>query len=120
MDQALANRPRSGRPPKADEAYATKLVEVIAKEPKELGYDFMLWSVERLSAHLEKETGIQLSESRLRALIKRKGYRYRRPKRDLGHLQDQDAKQQAAELLEALKKRPSETISSSSLWTKRR
>lgn len=118
--EALANQPRSGRPPKADDAYATKLVDVIAKEPKELGYDFMLWSVERLSAHLEKETGIQLSESRLRALIKRKGYRYRRPKRDLGHLQDQDAKQQAAELLEELKKRSSETISSSSLWTKRR
>ena len=118
--EALANRPRSGRPQKADEAYTTKLVEVIEKEPKELGYDFMLWSVERLSAHLEKETGIQLSESRLRALIKRKGYRYRRPKRDLGHLQDQDAKHQAAELLEELKKRSSETISSSSLWTKRR
>jgi len=118
--KALANRPRSGRPPKADDAYSTALAEVIEKEPKELGYDFMLWTVERLSAHLEKGTGISLSESRLRALIKRKGYRYRRPKRDLGHLQDKDAKKQAAELLEDLKKRSSETISSSSLWTKQR
>ena len=118
--EALANRPRSGRPPKADAAYSTALAEVIEKEPKELGYDFMLWTVERLSAHLEKETGIRLSESRLRALIKRKGYRYRRPKRDLGHLQDKDAKEQASELLEDLKKRSSETISNSSLWTKQR
>jgi len=61
-----------------------------------------------------------LSEARLRALLKRKGYRYRRPKHDLSHLQDKDAKDQAAELLETLKKRSSETISSSSLWMKRR
>lgn len=36
------------------------------------------------------------SESRLRALIKRKGYRYRRPKHDLGHLQEKEAKAKIA------------------------
>ena len=65
-------------------------------------------------------TDNNLSESRFRALLKRKGYRYRRPKQDLGHLQDKDAKAEAAKMLEELKKRPSETISSSSLWTKQR
>jgi transposase len=92
---------------------------VIDKEPSELGYDFAIWTIERLRAHLEKKTGVSLSESRFRALLKRKGYRYRRPKYDLGHLQDQDAKAKAAELLEALKKRSLEKMSSSSLWTKR-
>lgn len=116
--EALANQPKSGRPPKADDAYSLILVDVIEKEPKEFGYDFMIWTVERLSAHLEKKTGIFLSESRLRALIKRKGYRYRRPKYDLGHLQDKEAKSKAAETLNELKKRSSETISNSSLWTK--
>jgi transposase len=94
------------------------LVEVIEKEPSEVGYEFMIWTVERLSAHLEKVTGIALSESRLRALIKRKGYRYRRPKHDLGHLQDKQAKSKAAQVLKELKKRSSETISNSSLWMK--
>ena len=117
--EALANQPKSGRPPKADDAYSLALVDVIEKEPKEFGYDFRLWTVERLSAHLEKATGILLSESRLRALIKRKGYRYRRPKHDLGHMQDKETKSKAAEILDELKKRSSETISSSSLWTKR-
>ena len=93
--------------------------QVLEQEPKDLGYDFAMWTVERLRQHLEKETGIDLSEPRLRALLKRKGYRYRRPKHDLGHLQDKEAKAQAAELLDELKKRSSETISSSSLWTKR-
>jgi len=72
-----------------------------------------------LRAHLKKKTGIDLSDSRFRALLKRKGFRYRRPKQDLGHLQDKQAKADAAEQLEELKKRSSETISGSSLWTKR-
>lgn len=116
--EGLANQPKSGRPAKADDAYSQKLEQVLAQEPQELGYDFAVWTVERLRQHLERETGIDLSEPRLRALLKRNGYRYRRPKHDLGHLQDKEAKAQAAELLEELKKRSSETISNSSLWTK--
>ena len=118
--EALATQPRSGRPPKADAAYSQLLGEVMEKEPAELGYGFTMWTVDRLRAHLAKETGIELSESRFRALLKREGFRYRRPKYDLGHLQDPDAKAQADQLLEGLKKRSSETISSSSLWTKPR
>jgi transposase len=76
----LANRPKSGRPLKADDADSLKFLEVIEKEPSELGYDFTIWTIDRLRAHLEKETGIGLSESRFRAMLKRKGYRYRRPK----------------------------------------
>jgi transposase len=118
--EALATQPRSGRPPKADPAYSQLLGELLEKEPAELGYGFMMWTIDRLRAHLAKETGIELSESRFRALLKREGFRYRRPKYDLHHLQDPVAKQQADELLAELKKRSSETISSSSLWTKPR
>ena len=117
--EGLATKPRSGRPPLADEKYALALGETLAKDPGELGYGFRIWTVDRLRAHLEKKTGISLSESSFRALLKRTGYRYRRPKQDLGHLQDKQAKARAGKLLEELKKRSSETISSSSLWTKR-
>lgn len=117
--EGLVNKPKSGRPAKADEAYIQALERLLEQEPKELGYNFTIWTVDRLGQHLEQETGIILSEARLRALMKRKGYRYRRPKHDLGHLQDKEAKVQAAELLKELKKRPLETILSSSLWTKR-
>lgn len=118
--EELATKPRSGRPPKADEGYRQLLSEVIEKDPEELGYEFRVWTIERLRAHLAKETGIDLSETRLRVLLKREGYRYRRPRHALDHLQDKDAKQEAAELLEEMKKRSLETISNSSLWTKRR
>jgi len=116
---ALANQPKSGRPLKADDEYTLALMEVIEKEPSELGYDFAIWTIDRLRAHLEKATGIALSSSRFRALLNRKGFRYRRPKYDLGHLQDKEAKEKAAELLEELKKRSlEEKKSNSSLWTK--
>lgn len=114
----LANQPRKGRPPKADAAYCQKLEEALEKEPSEYGYGFTIWTTDRLRQHLEKETGLLLSNSRFRALMKKKGYRYRRPKYDLSHLQDAEAKQEAEEVLEKLKKRASKTISGSSLWTK--
>jgi transposase len=116
--EGLANQPRKGRPPKADDAYCRKLEEAVENEPSEYGYRFAIWTSDRLRQHLEKETGILLSDSRFRALLKKKGYRYRRPKYDLSHLQDADAKEKAEELLEEMKKRVSETISNSSLWTK--
>ena len=118
--EELATKPRSGRPAKADAEYERIVAEVVEKEPEELGYSFTVWTVDRLRTHLAKETGIELSEPRFRALLKAKGYRYRRPKYDLGHLQDKEAKASADELLETLKKRSSETISNSSLWTKPR
>jgi len=116
--EELMTKPRSGRPAKADKAYEQLVGEVVEKEPEELGYNFTVWTIDRLRLHLAKETGIELSESRFRALLKAKGYRYRRPKYDLGHLQDKEAKAKADELLDELKKRSLETISSSSLWTK--
>lgn len=116
--EGLANKVRPGRKPKATEAYCLKLEEMLSKEPSDYGYRFAIWTSDRLRAHLEKETGIQLSEGRLRALLKKNGYRYRRPKYDLSHLQDRKAKKQAESLLEEMKKRASETISNSSLWTK--
>lgn len=116
--EGLANKPKTGRPVKATEAYCQKLEEMLGKEPAEYGYRFAIWTSDRLRAHLEKETGILLSESRFRALLKKRGYRYRRPKHDLSHLQDKKAKRKAEKLLDEMKKTASKTISNSSLWTK--
>jgi len=48
-------------------------------------------------------------------LMKKRGYRYRRLKYDLSHLQVAEAKAKAEKLLEEMKKRASETISNYSL-----
>lgn len=116
--QGLVNRAKGGRPGKATEAYCEVLAEVLEKEPVELGYDFTLWAVDRLRAHLYEQTGVTLSAGRFRALLKRRGYTYRHPKHELTDLQDPVAREAAKEILEWLKKTPSQGPSSSSLWTK--
>jgi transposase len=116
--EGLVNRAKGGRPRKATEGYCELLAEVLESEPSEWGYDFSLWTVERLRAHLYEQTGVSLSAGRLRALMKQQGYRYRRPKHDLTDLQDPQARQAAHEIIEWLKKTPSPGPSSSSLWTK--
>ena len=115
----LQDKPKSGRPRKADAEYCQMLEEALDNEPTEYGYDFAIWTLDRLREHLEKQTGKRLSRERFRALMTNLGYVYRRPKRDLSRLRDQDAHAQAEALLEELKKGQGTTILSSSLWTKR-
>jgi putative transposase len=115
----LVNRPKSGRPRKADERYCHLLEEALETDPAAYGYNFTIWTADRLRAHLEEQTGIRLSRGRFALLMEDLGYVYRRPKRDLASKQDQEAKQQAADLLDELKKGQKVVISSFSLWTKR-
>lgn len=51
-------------------------------------------------------------------LMEEMGCVYRRPKRDLTTKEDEDAKQQAAHLLDELKKGRNKAIVNFSLWTK--
>jgi transposase len=115
----LANKPHKPGKRKAVAAYRQALDEALNKEPSEYGYNFAIWTRERLRDHLKQETGVKLSINWLGEVMKAEGYEYRRPKHDLTHLQNQTEKELAKELLDELKKTSSQTISSSSLWTKR-
>lgn len=117
--EGLVNRPKSGRPTKATHEYVEKLEEALETDPAELGYDFNIWTIDRLRAHLQQQTGIKLSASRMRALLKKHDYVYRQPAHDLTDLQDAQAREAAKEVLDWLKKSASTKPSSSSLWTKR-
>jgi transposase len=121
--EGLANRPKSGRPTKADAAYIALLEQTMDVSPLELGFDFPIWTINRLRHYLAEQTNILLSYSRFRALLTKLGFVYRQPKHDLTHLQDSEAREAARELLTWLKKTPeiSPTEPSSySLWTKQR
>jgi transposase len=115
---ALQDEPRSGRPRKATGEYCRLLEQALETDPANYGYTFTVWTSERLRNHLEQATGIRLSQSRFAMLLEREGYVYRRPKRDLTSKQDKTAKEQAAELLDELKKGRKMAMSSFSLWTK--
>lgn len=54
----LSDKPCSGRPLLANEAYCAKVGAVIETDPTTLGYGFTCWTIQRLIAHLAKETGI--------------------------------------------------------------
>lgn len=118
--EGLANQPKGRPKAKADAAYRQAIEETLASEPSEHGYDFAIWTVERLRDHLASTTGTQLSISRLRQILREQQYVYRRPKHDLTSLQDGEAKAAAKVQLEELKKAQATTISNSSLWTKPR
>jgi len=116
--EGLADKPRSGRPQKATSDYIKLLEETLETDPQTLGYAFTMWTQPRLRSYLAQQTGIDLSERTLQDLMHRLGYRYRRPKTDLGHQQDLKLREQVKEALEELKKTPSQAILSYSLWTK--
>lgn len=56
--EGLANRSKSGRPAKADNGYSQALERVLEQEPKAIGYDFAICTVDRLRQHLEKKPGL--------------------------------------------------------------
>ncbi|ASC70948.1 hypothetical protein XM38_018970 [Halomicronema hongdechloris C2206] len=57
---------------KATDQYVDLLLEVIEKDPQGLGYEFGRWTAARLSVYLEQETGIRLSGSQIRRILKSK------------------------------------------------
>jgi transposase len=116
--EGLANRPKSGRPRKADDRYVELLEETIEQDPQEWGYTFTIWTADRLRLHLEVVTGKLLGPTQFRALLKENKFVYRRPKHDLTDLQDPQARKAAEEWLEELKKAPKQERLTYSLWTK--
>ena len=116
--EGLANRPRSGRPEQVTEDYVERVETTVETDPTSLGYPFTVWTVDRLRQHLQTETGIQISGDRLRVVLRQGGYVWRRPKYVLNAQQDEAVVQRATQVLDELKKEPTSTPSSYSIWMK--
>lgn len=100
----LEDKPRPGARPKATDEYIAKLKEAVASDPRDLGYRFSSWSVERLQKHMQRQTQVELSPVYLHQLMGKHDIVYRRPKHDMTDKQDRDAVSEKAALLEFLKK----------------
>lgn len=72
----LQDKRVKGNNQKATEEYINLLVEIVDKEPTELGCEFGRWTGKRLSEYLEEVTGIKLSKSQIVRILKRKKYVY--------------------------------------------
>jgi transposase len=73
---------------KATTEYIELLLKTIEQEPSALGYEFGRWTAERLATYLTEKTGIELSSSQVRRILKRKKYSYIWAKSDLGNKQN--------------------------------
>lgn len=86
------------------------MLETIEKEPSELGYELGRWTGERLATYLTQQTGIKLSGSQVRKILKQKKYVYLWAKYSLEDKQDplkrSEFKQKLAEYLELAKIKP--------------
>jgi transposase len=116
--KGLPDKARRGRPQKATGDYIKRLEATLDIDPQTQGYAFTIWTQARLRKYLAQETGIEMSRSVFQDLMQRLGYRYRRPKRDLGHAQDPDLREQVKAALDELKKEPKQGNLSYSLWMK--
>jgi transposase len=85
---SLLTRPRSGRPPKATEAYTDLLLSAVEQAPRTLGLSFSNWTTANLSEHLAQQTGIALSPRQVENILKANDWRLRRPVRTVKHKQD--------------------------------
>lgn len=100
----LSDRTHPGRPPVADGHYTRILLKTIRQSPLKHGYVFTVWSVGRLSAHLEKKTGIRLGPERLRQILDARDIVYRRPRHTLHGKRNEREYRRAKKALQRLKR----------------
>jgi transposase len=86
--ESLHNKREQESYRKATPEYIKLLLETIERSPKELDYEFGRWTGERLATYLLESTGIQLSGSQIRRILKRKKYSYIWAKYSLEDLQN--------------------------------
>lgn len=114
--ESLEDSRKQGKHRKATEEYIEKLLEIVDKEPKELGYEFGRWTGKRLAEHLEKETGILLSKSQIVRILKRKKYVYIWAKYSLEDKQDKEERKAFKEKLAAYLRLAEEKPEAMQLW----
>jgi len=100
----LPDRPRVGRPRKRTDRYVALLKEAVDTNPRDLGYPFSCWTLERLREHLALQTKIVLSPPHLSRLMAENEIVYRRPKHGMAHLRDPQKYNEKKAFLEFVKK----------------
>jgi transposase len=103
---ALSDRPHQGRPRKAHDAYIELLKKAVGTNPRDLGYPFTCWTLERLREHLARQTRVLLSLPRLSGLMAENHIVYRRPKHGMEHLRDPKEYNEKQAFLEFIKRGP--------------
>ena len=99
----LADRPRSGRPPK--ERWLKAMVEAqISQSPPCFGYVAACWTILLLTGHLARRFKVAVSPATVRRAVKAINYRWRRPRLAPVRKTDPDKEQKLAQIEAILSK----------------
>lgn len=77
---ALADRPRSGRPLAAPAITDARIVRQFRRDPLRLGYNTTGWTVALLAAHLSRIHDCPINPDTLRRRMRALGLRWKRPR----------------------------------------
>lgn len=78
--EGLRDRPRTGRPCKANTAAREVIRQQLEKPPSEFGYLLGFWTLVTLTAHLAGKLGLSLSQATVRRVLCSLDLRWRRPR----------------------------------------
>jgi transposase len=106
--QGLRDRPRSGRPRKADTVAREVIRQQMETPPAAAGYIFGYWTVVTLCSHLAYRLGLCLSRATVRRVLWALDYRWRRPRHSLPVDPEKAAKMWA--LCERIIRAPAEAV----------
>jgi len=115
--KSLSDKPRNGRPRKTSDRYIILLKEAVQKSPRDFGYPFSSWTLDRLREHLGHQAGTLLNPRYLSQLMARHGIVYRRPKHLMAHLRDPKDYNEKKAVLEFLKNAQSKGTPASTFST---
>lgn len=82
---SLRDRREHGNFRKATDEYIQLLIEVSKKSPHQFGYESENWSGERLANYLAEKTGIKLSGTQVRRILKQKKINLPRGRLQVSH-----------------------------------
>ena len=71
--QGLADRPRSGRPPKVTCALEQHLHRLVDQDPLQHGALYSQWSCRALATVFARQTGVQIGRESVRGALKKSG-----------------------------------------------
>jgi transposase len=105
----LYDLPRSGRPPKVDEAVNEAIEEAMSEPPTEQDYNFTCWTVPLLTQHLQQTLEKTFCTETIRNALHSLDFRWRRPRWAVER-EDPEAKALMAAICQAILSASADTL----------
>lgn len=77
--KALLSKPLPGRPSVLNSLQVSWLCKVLSSDPRQMKFDFCLWTRDRVIEAVKKKFGIKLGKTTVTDLLKRLGFTFQRP-----------------------------------------